>query len=80
MQSKPVPAEHYGAPRTEHCRKGAVTLNASLSPEQRIQNARHAALVLHSVKDRNGQSMNNVEVNHRRWHRERVSLSCSLCT
>jgi len=80
MQSKPVPAEHYGAPRTEHCRKGAITLNASLSPKQRSKNARRAALVLHSVKDRNGKSLNNVKVNHRRWHRERVSPSCSLCT
>jgi hypothetical protein len=80
MLSKSVAAEHHGAPRTEHCRKGAITLNASLSPEQRSQNARRAALVLHSVKDRNGKSLNNVKVNHRRWHGERDAPGCSLCT
>ena len=35
---------------------------------------------LHSVKDRNGKSLNNVKVNHRRWHGERVAPGCSLCT
>jgi hypothetical protein len=80
MVSKSVPVEHSGAPRTEHCRKGALALNASLSREQRRQNARHAALVLHSVNDGNGKSLHSVKVTHRRWHRQRVSPNCSLCT
>ncbi len=73
MAGKYLPAEHHGAPRIEHCRKGAVALNSLLSPEQRSENARRAAIVLHSVKDRFGKSLNNVKVNHRRWHRQRVS-------
>ena len=80
MLSESVPAEHHGAPRTEHCRRGAIKLNESLSSEQRSESARRAAFALHSIKDRNGKSLNNVKVNHRRWHSDRVSPRCSLCT